>query len=218
MSARRPRRLRDRDTAQQAQLIRTTFWLYPTAVIMLGVFAFWLKQEGWISPAAFNIALLINIPVAWLMVLGVDRLVRGASEGLVQVLHAGGNIKPDPAFSLEDSLVIRGQVDAARATLEARLTGGPEDTAVRLRLADLHGRTLRDPVTAQRWYLEARRGQCDDRQEAAIANGLIDLYRASGQRGRLMVELARFAERWPGTRAAEDARRELREMKAESAE
>ena len=94
MSSRQPARLRDRDTAQQAQLIRTAFWLYPTALIMLGVLAFGMKQQGWISPLAFNVALVVNIPIAWFLVLGVDRLVGGAAEGLVQVLHAGGNIKP----------------------------------------------------------------------------------------------------------------------------
>lgn len=211
----RPRRLQDRDSAEQAQLIRTAFWLYPTAVIMLGVLAFWMREQGLISPLAFQIALVVNIPLAGGVVLGVNHLVGRAAEGLTQVLSGAGNLKPGPSFSLEDSLIARGQTEAARATLEARLNGSAEDTAVRLRLADLHARVLRNPPVAERWYLEARKGPCDERQQATIQNGLIDLYRASGQQGRLMTELARFAASYPGSRAGRAARDELMRMKQE---
>lgn len=215
MSPGRPRRLQDRDSAEQAQLIRTAFWLYPTGLIMLGVFAFWLREQGWISDTTFKIALVANIPLAGGLVLLVNLMVGRAAEGLTQVLTGSGNLKPDPSFSLEESLIVRGQTEAARATLEARLSGGAEDTAVRLRLADLHARVLRNPAEAERWYLEARGGSCDDRQQATILNGLLDLYRATGQRGRLMTELARFAGTYPDTRAGRAAREELLAMKRE---
>jgi hypothetical protein len=42
---------------------------------------------------------------------------------------------------------------------------------------------------------------------------LIDVYRREGNRGRLMVELARFAERYRGSAAGDAAARELMEMK-----
>ena len=48
-----------------------------------------------------------------------------------------------------------------------------------------------------------------------VANLLIELYRGTGQRGRLMMELARFADRYRGTRPGTEAARTLREMKAE---
>lgn len=211
----KPRRLNDRDSAEQAQLIRTAFWLYPIAVIMLGVLAFWLREQGLISPLAFKVAMVLNIPLAGVVVLGVNQLVGRAAQGLAQVMTGSGNLRPDPSFSLEDSLIARGQYEAARATLEARIGSGTEDTAVRLRLADLHARVLRNPAEAERWYLEGRKGACDDRQQAAILNGLIDLYRASGQRGRLMTELARFAATYPDTRAGGAAREELIAMKRE---
>ncbi|MDZ4675536.1 MAG: hypothetical protein SGI84_13870 [Gemmatimonadota bacterium] len=209
----KPRRLQDRDSAEQAQLIRTAFWLYPTALIMLGVLAFWLREQGLISALTFKVALVVNIPLAGGAVLGVNHLVSRAAQGLTQVLTGAGNLKPDPSFSLEDALIARGQTETARATLEARITGGHEDTAVRLRLADLHARILRNLPAAERWYQEARSGVCDGRQQAAILNGLIDLYRASGQRGRLMTALSRFAATYPATRAGRAARDELLDMK-----
>ena len=48
------------------------------------------------------------------------------------------------------------------------------------------------------------------------ANGLIDLYRKKGRRDRLMVELARFANRYRGTPGADAASRLLQELKADS--
>lgn len=205
-----------RDSAAQAQFLKTVFWLYPTALIMLGALAFFLWQSGLIGDLAFGIALVVNFPVAFLLVLAVWELLGRFSEGVAQMLYAGGNLPPGPSFSLEESMIVRGEYHQARATLEARLGHGPDDAAVQLRLAELNARWIKDPGSAERWYLAARKGAIGDRERAAIANGLIDLYRASGQTGRLMSELSRFAAAWPGTRAAEDARRELRHLKEES--
>jgi hypothetical protein len=44
----------------------------------------------------------------------------------------------------------------------------------------------------------------------------MDLYRRTGRRDRLMVELARFAARFRGTTAGDAARRELAELKRDS--
>jgi hypothetical protein len=204
-----------RDSAAQAQFIKTVFYLYPAALIMLGFFAFFLWDQEFISKGVFQLLLVLNIPVALVLVLVVWQLVGGFSEGVAQILLGSGNLKPDPGFSIEEGMIARGEFQQARETLESRLTGGPDDVAVQLRLAQLSSRQLRDPPQAERWYLAARQAGGSDRQRATVGNGLIDLYRASGQSGRLMVELARFAEAWPGTRAAEDARRELQDLKRE---
>jgi len=202
-----------RDTAARAQLIQAVGWLAPVFWLGLWLVARVLRDRGHLGPAGYARVLVLNVVLALVLAMIASRVFRLAAQGLVQVATGSGNLKPDPSFSLEEAMIARGNIDAARATLQARLTGGPEDTAVRLRLADLEARIRRDPAEAERWYLEARRGPCDDRQKAAIANGLIDLYRVSGQSGRLMAELSRFAAAWPGTRAAEDARRELRQLK-----
>jgi hypothetical protein len=47
------------------------------------------------------------------------------------------------------------------------------------------------------------------------ANLLIELHRGTGRRDRLLVELARFADRYKGTRAGKHAAMALREMKQE---
>src|SRR5207302_1489800 len=54
------------------------------------------------------------------------------------------------------------------------------------------------------------------RRQFTATNALIDLYRRTGRRDRLTVELARFAERYRGTPHGEAAARELKELKAEA--
>jgi len=202
-----------RDSAARAQLIQTVVWLSPVFWIALWLVARVLRDGGQISAEGYTWLLRLNVLVALFLGMFAARIFRLVAEALARTVSAGGSLKPEASFSLEESMIARGNIDSARATLTARLTGGAEDPAVQLRLADLESRLAHDPVAAERWYLAARKGPCDDRQRAAIANGLIDVYRASHQTGRLMVELARFAEAYPGTRAAEDARRELQELK-----
>src|SRR5438552_3432914 len=83
-------------------------------------------------------------------------------------------------------------------------------------LAELYERHLADPEGAEQQYLEARRGSADPRRQFTATNALIDLYRRTGRRDRLTVELARFAERYRGTPHGEAAARELKELKAEA--
>ncbi len=207
-------RLRD-DSAEAVFLIRTLFYIWPTSIVA-GVFlAYFLLDKERISATGFWVMSLLSVPAGLLFGLGTYWLLGATSRGFVQVIFAGGNIRPDPSFSLEETLMARGEYLNARTALENRLATGEDTLAVQMRLADLNARLIRDPVAAERSYLAVRAGTADDRQRWAATNGLIDLYRASGQRGRLMVELGRLADTWPTTRGAEDARRELRELKQE---
>ena len=74
---------------------------------------------------------------------------------------------------------------------------------------------LRGQPWAEALYKEVRARSPAPREEATAANGLIDLYRRTGQRGRLLGELARFAERYRGTAAGDAARRELGTLKGD---
>lgn len=205
------------DSAEAVFFIRTLFYIWPTAIVA-GVFlAYFLLDKERISPTGFWVMSLLSVPGGLLFAMGTWWLLGSSSRGFVQIILGAGNIRPDPAFSLEESLIARGELLNARAALEDRLATGKDIVAVQMRLADLNARLIKDSVAAERCYLAVRAGTTDDRQRWAVTNGLIDLYRASGQHGRLMVELARLADSWPTTRGAEDARRELRELKQERA-
>lgn len=204
------------DSAEAVFFLRTLFYIWPTAIVA-GVFlAYFLLDQKRISPTGFWVMALLSVPGGLLFALLTWWLLGEGSRRFVGVLFAAGNIPPDPSFSLEESLIARGDLENARLVLEARVAEGRDPVATQLRLADLHARLLREPAAAERWYLAARSGTRDDRQRWEATNGLVDLYRASGQTGRLMTELARLAEMWPGTRAGQDAKRELRELKREA--
>ncbi|HWA16770.1 MAG TPA: hypothetical protein VG817_10060, partial [Gemmatimonadales bacterium] len=71
------------------------------------------------------------------------------------------------------------------------------------------------PDEAEGVLLEVRRSNPTDAEERQASNLLIDLFHATGQVDREIVELARFADRWKGTKAGSDAASRLRELKQE---
>lgn len=201
------------DSANAVQFLRTVWYVWPTTTSGIILTAYLYRDLERISPQAFWVWVVASVPIGLLVALLAWFLLGQFSAGFIHVVHAGGNLRPDPGFSLEEAMIARGDYRNARDTLAARLDGGAHDLTIHLRLAELHARWLKDPVAAEQAYLAARKLGGDDRQRATVANGLIDLYRASGQTGRLMTELARFAEAYPSTRAGQDARRELQDLK-----
>jgi tetratricopeptide (TPR) repeat protein len=113
-------------------------------------------------------------------------------------------------------MIVRGQYREAAEYFRDHLTVEPDDNEARLRLADLLEKHLNDLAGAERLYLEVRRLQPSRGEEVRAANGLIDLYRKQGNRERLLVELARFRDRYPGTPDADAAARLLAELKVEA--
>jgi len=151
----------------------------------------------------------ISLGVGWVM----QRTILRLAGGLVGSIHAVGGIPRPADFSLQDALIVRGRYAEASESFQKHLLGHPEDNEARIRLAQLYERELADPRQAEEWYLAARRHEPTRQQEALVANSLIDLFRRTGQQGRLMSELARFAERYRGTDAGDAASRELAELK-----
>ena len=203
--------LRDIDTVQRMDRLRVILWLGPAGFVILS-FAEW-KVVG------FGPLLLLLMVLNVVVLAGVGfvllRMVDLGARSWVGMVSGAGNIQPTPSFSVQESLIIRGRFEDAEQSFLAHLADHPEDHDARLALADLYRRHLENPAGAERLYIEVRQGQPTSRQEATAFNQLIDLYRATGQRGKVMTELARYAERYAGTRAGAEARKALVEMKQE---
>jgi tetratricopeptide (TPR) repeat protein len=135
------------------------------------------------------------------------------SKALVTVMTGAGNITPAPSYSYQESLVARGRYDEAEQAYQDHLATDPNDLDARLALAALVRDHAGDAVRAERLFLEARALRPTPAQEYAIANALIDLYRRTGQSGREMAELARFADRYRGSDGGNRAREALRRIK-----
>lgn len=173
-----------------------------------------LHQRGEVGlPGFFGVVLLgpvVGLAASFL----VWQLTGVGSRGLVTAMTGAGNLRRAPSYSLQESLIARGRFEEAEQAFEVHLGSHPEDLDARLALAALVRDHRRDPARAERLFLEARAGRPTRDQEFTIANALIDLYRTTGQAGREMTELARFAERYDGTEAGRPAREALRRLKA----
>ncbi len=203
------------DLAERAQLLKIAVWFGPAAFIMLTGLWFFLANQGTIPAWVAVVMTVLDIPLVVVGVLAIHHATSRASSGFVNMLYAVGDIAPPRTYPRQDVMIVRGQYREAAEYFRDHLIVEPEDNEARLRLADLLEHHLNDPAEAERLYLEVRRLQPEPGHEVRAANGLIDLYRKQGRRDRLKVELARFADRYPGTAGAAAAARLLRELKAE---
>jgi tetratricopeptide (TPR) repeat protein len=207
--------LRDVDAAERVQLIRIAVSFGPAALIMLSALWLFLRSKE-VIPTWFAVVMLVlDVPFIVAGVLLLHYGTSRASSGLVKALFSAGDIPPPRSYPRQDVMIVRGQYAEAAAYFRDHLAVEPEDHEARLRLADLLERHLDDPAGAERLYLEVRRLTPDRGLELRASNGLIDLYRRQGRRDRLLVELARFAERFRGTPGAEAAARLVRELKTD---
>lgn len=174
----------------------------------------WKRQQ--VGPLGVVVVVLLGPMIGWIAGFLVWTATGIGSRAVVSVVSGAGNIKPAPSFSLQESLVIRGRLAEAEAAYQAHLLENPEDLDAHLALAALVRDHLKDSVRAEQLFRTARAQAPTWAQEYAISNALIDLYRKTGQPGKEMAELARFADRYKDTDGGRRAREALRRLKAES--
>jgi len=207
------KRLRDIDSGERMNRLRVIGWLGPAVFLMLTL-AEW-KTFGF-GPILL-LLMVLNIGIIALLGFLLLRGIDLGARGWVGMVSGAGNIEPAASFSAQETLIIRGRFSEAETAFLAHLADHPQDHDARLALADLYRRHLDKPQEAERLYLHVRQNRPTGKQEATASNQLLDLYRLTGQRGRLMAELARYAERYGGTRAGAEARKALDQMKQENA-
>lgn len=211
-----PSPLNDVDSAERVQLVRITVLFGPPCFVILSALWWFLNHQGVIPDWLMVVLLVLNVPLTALGVYAIHRGTSEASVGLVKTLYAVGDIAPPRTYPRQDVLLVRGQYREAAEYFRDHLTIEPDDNEARLRLADVLEQHLDDPGGAEQLYVEVRRHQPDRGHAMRATNGLIDLYRKQGKRDRMMVELARFRDGYPGTPGAAAAARLLKELKAES--
>ena len=118
-------------------------------------------------------------------------------------------------YSYQQALVMQGRLDDALESFEAVIAEQPHAIDARLRAAELYARNKQDHARAAALFREVQRIESVSSGQFILAtNRLVDLLSAPmADPGRAMVELRRMIERYPTSRAAEDARAALRRMK-----
>lgn len=191
----------------QALFLVLVCWIWIGALIFRG------RLPGLWAILAFAIV----IPPCFLL----TRLVRGSSaffaEKLIGGLSGAGGVTYQQGYSKQESLIARGQFDAAVESFRLHLMEFPDDIPGRYRLATLHLRERNDPAAAEGEFQNIRRRPHDRSTAMLLANHFVDIYRATGQRGKLMAELSRMIKEWPGTPMAEGAAKLLEETRRDLA-
>jgi len=202
-----------RDSAEKAQLLRIAVLLGGPALI-IGVFAIsFLASRAHLPAAVLLACLVLLLPATWGLILLVEVATTRTASGVVIALHAGHTAPRPQGFSRQEALVAQGKFEDAATAYRLHLLGAPGDIAAMVALGRLLAGPLADAEGAEATYVDARRlGPVAD-WERIIANDLIDLYERTGQEGRLQVELARFADRFRGTKAGDAAGERLRQLK-----
>lgn len=207
--------LKDIDIVERTQLLKIAVWFGPAVFIMLSAAWGGLYIRGAIPGWLCGLLIVLELPLIVFGILGIHAFTNRASQGLVHGIYAVGDIPPPRSYPRQDVMIVRGQYQEAADYFRDHLTVEPGDNEARLRLADLLEQRLDDFAGAERLYLEVRGHEPNRGEEMRASNGLIDLYRKQGNRERLLVELARFRDRYPSTSGAEAAARLLNELKSE---
>lgn len=210
-------RLRDIDAADRAHLLKVTVFFGPACFIIFSALWFFLLKMGWIPGWLLPVLILLNIPLTIAGIFAIHHAVGTASTAFVRTVFAAGDIAPPPTYPRQEVLIVQGKYAEAADWFRDHIRIEPNDHEARLRLALLLEKHLQNYDEAEQLYLKIRNATPpgDARQEMQAANHLIDLYRKTGRTDRLIVELARFVDRYRGSPQAAGAARELKELKEE---
>jgi tetratricopeptide (TPR) repeat protein len=210
-------RLRDIDAADRAHLLKVTVFFGPACFIIFSTLWFFMLKMGWIPGWLLPVLILLNIPLTIAGIFAIHGAVGKASTTFVRTVFAAGDIAPPPTYPRQEVLIVQGKYAEAADWFRDHIRIEPNDHEARLRLALLLEKHLQNYDEAEQLYLKIRNATPpgDARQEMQAANHLIDLYRKTGRTDRLIVELARFVDRYRGSPQAAGAARELKELKEE---
>jgi len=207
-------RLRDIDSADRAHLLKVAVFFGPACFVILTALWYFMQKQGWIPGWLAVLLTVLNIPFTIVGIFAIHRSVGAASTGFVRTIFAVGDIKPPPTYPRQDVLIVQGKYAEAADWFRDHIRIEPDDHEARLRLAMLLEIHLKRYDEAEQLLLKIRNATPpgDARQQMQAANHLIDLYRKTGRTDRLMVELARFVDRYRGSLQAAGAERELKEL------
>lgn len=183
-------------------LVGIPFLFFDVILFAVGLLPFW----SWPFVLLGTVGGVIALGYA------VAFLAERSAHGFMRTLLSSGGERHTHEYSAQESLVMRGRFDEAIASYHHHIAHAPADLDARLRLAELLAKEGNDLVAAEAMYLEVRVLGPSLRQDVALSNGLIDLYRRNGAQEQLKGELARFARRHEGSVEGRSAQRYLRQL------
>ncbi len=177
--------------------------------------------SGWRGASRIAVAGMTAV-LGVLALFGAIRLIQWVSSGTVLAfLNPGGSGRSTRVHSHAEALAATGKLDDAANAFEAlRVTHGDDVASLRAE-AELFAGAGNDPLRASELFQRIRRVKEATLQDERYAtHRLIDLYVGPlNDKGRVMVELRRMADRFPDTVDGRSALAELRRRRdAETAQ
>lgn len=165
----------------------------------------------------FAFAIVAGIVMGIMLTRMTTAITEGTASAILYALWPSGRSTPYvPTYSLEQALAAKGDHDGALVAYRHAMRLNPMDPEPRFQAAEMLFRSG-TPGKAVAFFDEGRRLSGDDRgRELYATQRLIDLYLGPLHNDiRVLVELRRLAERFPGTREAEAAHQLLARLKQE---
>ena len=169
------------------------------------------------KPGALLLTLVGAVTLSAFAFYGASAIGQAAGTAM-QVLTAGASTTPyEEQFSQEQALVMQRDYAGALELFEQRMKLAPNEPRVRLAAADLYSTHGENPKRAAELYREVQRiPEVMSGHDIYASNKLADLYLgALNEPRRALVEFRRLIERYPGSTAANHARRALENLKAD---
>lgn len=180
------------------------------------IFTALLQGKGYIPPSPlvtlFGVFFFFHLGA--FIARSVGKMAGGAASSLYT--PSGDSTAYTPTFSHIDTLVIRGDFDAAATAWEVAILENPANPGVVVKAADFHLRERKDPATALSLYLKARQLNAGgDDLRRYVQQKIVDLYLGPlNDEGRALAELRRLIDGFPQSREAQAARDALAAIKA----
>jgi hypothetical protein len=184
-------------------------------VLAFGLGGFKLGLEGW---ALMAFTLVGGLTLVSAAALAAVKLGWAAGRAVHYLTAGGGSTPYEDQFSLEQSLVMRGEYDAALALFEQRIAADGRDPRPRMAAADLYASHGQNPGRAAELYRQVQQlPTIHPGHDLYVSNKLADLYLGPlNAPGRALVELRRIISRYPDSAAATHARAAIANLKADA--
>jgi len=148
----------DRHGAAASDIVRA--WGYGLMVFGITMGGISLSMvAGGATPTLLQWVEALGISAVLGAVTGVSGLLIGgaAGKGWKHIMVDGSTTPYEEQYSHEQSLVMRGQIDAALASFEAIVQGNPDAVKPRVRAAELYSREKGDHLRAAQLLAEVQR-------------------------------------------------------------
>ena len=207
--------LSDRMGADAYLLLRFVAWGVAIGIVTAVIATFQAIGEGVSGTMVLVRAVTWGVAAAALVIGGTAGWLHVAGEAWSLWLAPRGSGRGvDPDFSLEDAMLVRGDVAGALHSFERLIATRPTDARVRIRAADVYAGPGARPRRARELFQEARgmRG-APASIDIYASNRLVDLYLGVLNDGRAArAELRGLAQRYPGTPVGAQAADALRRL------